>query len=41
MSVTLSPPRLPEQRLEDRRWSVEEFHRAAATGDYEAWTPEA
>lgn len=32
MSVTLSPPLPAEQRPEDRRWTVEEFHRAAAAG---------
>ncbi len=32
MSVTLSPPPLPEQRPEDRHWTVEEFHRAASAG---------
>ncbi len=36
MSVTLSPPPPAEQRLEEERhWTVEEFYRAAAAGDFD------
>ena len=34
MTVTLSPPRPAEERVEDRHWTVEEFYRAATAGAF-------